>query len=206
MIHIDMKPEPASFEELVRKPGNAFLALHPKPTQKQWNTHSFWRNVLTEFRRLYGGICAYSCHWIAPDTGAKTVEHFIPKHEDPTKAYEWDNYRLVCSLLNSRKQTNTDTLDPFEVQDGWFVIDFPSLLVKPAAGIDPAIGVKVRQTITRLKLNDEATCLENRAKYVMDYCLGAISFGHIKEEAPFLAKELQRQNLVNQIQDIMGYQ
>lgn len=201
-----MKPEPANFEELVRTPGNAFLAVNPEPTQKQWNTHSFWRNVLTEFRRLYGGICAYSCHWIAPDTGAKTVEHFIPKHEVPAKAYEWDNYRLVCSLLNSRKQISTDTLDPFEVEDGWFVIDFPSLLVKPATGLDEALRVKVRQTITRLKLNDEASCLENRAKYVMDYCVGGVPFSHLQKEAPFLAKELQRRHLVHEIKNMMVYE
>jgi hypothetical protein len=129
VIHVEMQPEPAEFEELVRQPGKAFLASCPSPTREEWATHSYWRHILKELRRRYGCICAYSCHWVAPDTGGRTVEHFIPKHEDPTCAYDWDNYRFVCQLLNARKRTSTDTLDPFKVEDGWFVIDFPSLLV-----------------------------------------------------------------------------
>lgn len=205
MIHVDMKPEPANFDELVRTPGTDFLASHPNPTRKEWEAHSYWRNILTEFRRLYGGICAYSCHWIAPDTGAKTVEHFVPKSVDPSLAYEWENYRLVCSLLNSRKRTKTDTLDPFEVEDGWFVISFPALLVKPGPGLDADLTAKIKQTIKRLKLNDEESCLENRAKYVKDYCIGGLPFSHLRKEAPFLAKELERQGLVERIKEIMVY-
>ena len=205
MIHVDAQPEPADFNELVRVPGQSFLALNPQPTKKQWDTHSYWRSILTELRHIYGSICAYSCHWIPADTGARTVEHFVPKHESPGQAYEWNNYRLVCSVLNSRKRTHTDTLDPFNVVNGWFILDFPSLLVKASAGLDPQRTQQVRQTIKRLKLNDEETCLENRARYIKDYCIGGIPFSHLRKEAPFIAMELERQGLVDEIKQIMIY-
>ena len=66
---------------------------------------------------------------MAPDTGWKTVEHFKPKDLHPGLAYDWDNYRLVCGLLNSRKRVNETILDPFEIEDGWFLLHFPSLQV-----------------------------------------------------------------------------
>lgn len=205
MIRVIIQPEPAQFDALVRTPGNRFLGTTPKPTPREWNKHSYWRRILTDLRRLYGGICAYSCHWTPPDTGGKTVEHFAPKHEAPERAYEWSNYRFVCSVLNSRKATRTDTLDPFEIEDGWFVLDFPSLLVKPARHLDPETRQQVRNTIDRLKLNDEETCLENRAKYVKDYCVGGVPFSHLQREAPFLAKELERQDLVDRIREMMQF-
>jgi hypothetical protein len=57
-----------------------------------------------------------------------------------------------------------------------------------------------------LGLNDEESCLENRAKYVKDYCGGHITFDHLKNEAPFLGKELERQGLVDRIKEIMIYE
>jgi hypothetical protein len=63
----------------------------------------------------------------------------------------------------------------------------------------------VRQTIKRLKLNDEDSCLENRANYVKGYCVRGLPFSHLEEEAPFLAKEIRRQKLVYRIKQIMIY-
>jgi hypothetical protein len=206
MRHINPQPEPGVFKDRVRTPGRRFLKrLGRTPTTKEFNSHSYWREILPQLHDSYGGICAYSCHWIPYDTGADTVEHFLPKSIDPQQAYEWKNYRLVCATLNGRKGTHSDVLDPFKVQNGWFVLDFPSLQVKPDRGLNDALKAQIWATITRLGLNDDGTCLKSRAKYIRDYCMGCVNMKHLQQDAPFIAYELKRQGLEHTINDIMGY-
>lgn len=205
MIHVAPQPEPVNFDDDVHQPGLAFLHNTPNPSTREWNSHSYWRNSLSDLYNAYNGICAYSCHWIPFDTGNKNVEHFLPKKYHPDKAYDWQNYRLVCGMLNGRKGTKT-IIDPFLVQDGWFIIDFPSLLVKCSPDIrDVAIKSLIKSTITILKLNDEGSCLKSRAKYVEAYCKSDITFSYLCSNAPFISHELQRQNLIEDIRRIMIY-
>jgi hypothetical protein len=193
VIHVAPSPEPTDFDEKVRKPGRKFLLGCPNPTQKQWNTHSYWRRILQSLHSKYRGICGYSCHWIPYDTGADTVEHFKPKSKYPREAYEWLNYRLVCQLLNSRKGDEEQILDPFLIQNGWFIIEFPALLVKPAPGLKKSLHECVKKTCDMLGLNDDATCLPTRQAYVTEYCLGNINFAHLEKRAPFLALQMKAQ-------------
>jgi hypothetical protein len=204
MIRLHLQPEPQDFDTLVRVPGETFLKKHPNPTTRQWKSRAYWRRILPDLHNAYKGICAYSCHWIPYDTGHDTVEHFQPKAVVPTQAYEWNNYRLVCGTLNGRKGTD-NVLDPFGIQDGWFILDFPSLLVKPGQNLTTSIRQEILQTIERLGLNDEGTCLRARARYVKCFCTGVFPFQHLIEEAPFIAREIQRQNLRNSLAAMMEY-
>jgi|ERR1051326_3212873 hypothetical protein len=207
MIHVDPQPEPTHFNARVRLRGQAYLArIGHTPTTKEWESHSYWREILPNLHESYGGICAYSCHWIPYDTGADTVEHFIAKSIQPGQAYEWNNYRLVCATLNGRKGTNAVVLDPFVIDNGWFVLDFPSLQVKPERGLGEPLTGQIWDTITLLGLNDEGTCLKSRQKYIKDYCKGCVNFQYLQQDAPFIAYELERQGLVQTINDIMGYE
>jgi hypothetical protein len=205
LLPVARQPEPSVFDSQVRTPGSAFLANCPRPQAREWRAHSYWRRVLPILHDAYKGICAYSCHWISYDTGADTVEHFRPKDQFPDEAYEWDNYRLVCATLNARKGVHQDVLDPFCVQYGWFVLDFPSLLVRPGAGLAPVVERRVQTTIDRLGLNDEGTCMKSRERYVKHYCQRMGNFEYLCQEAPFIASELTRQYLIERVRDIMGY-
>jgi hypothetical protein len=202
MIHIDQKEEPQNFNARVRLKGRRFLRGRRRPTAKQWQHHAYWRKAGSELHDAYGGICAYSCHWIPYDTGADTVEHFRPKDTYPAEAYEWSNYRLVCATLNGRKGVKEDVLDPFLIHDGWFVIDFPSMLVKPHSDLGPTRRRRVQATIDRLGLNDEGTCLKSRVKWLREYCLNDISLDHLLRHAPFIVAELERQALTATIRDV----
>lgn len=203
MIRVEMQPEPESFNEDVRVPGTSFLASCPRPSAAEWKSHSYWRDASGDLKKLYSNICAYSCHYIPDDTGFDTVEHYLSKNEHPCQAYEWINYRLVCGRLNGRKGRFTDVLDPFEVLDGWFVIDFPSLLIMPAEHLDADIKYSIEATILRLKLNDDETCLRARRSWVDAYCNpDPIPFDFLQRMAPFIARELARQNLVEEIRTI----
>ncbi|GCE14345.1 hypothetical protein [Tengunoibacter tsumagoiensis] len=193
MRPIKPQPEPASFYEQVQKKGEEFLVQHPN--LKGSKLKPYWRACIPELREAYSHICAYTCHWICPDTGAATVDHFKPKELYPQDAYRWSNYRLVCSLLNSRKGVNEEILDPFTIQDGWFTLHFPSLQLKPGEVLTQEEAYKVERTIRILKLND-MTCINGRKSWLIPYLKGApLSF--MEEKAPFLAEELKRQKLLD---------
>lgn len=204
MIRVERTDPPDEFEERVAEPGRNFLESCPNPTTKQFQTHNYWIRVKGQLHKKNSGICAYSCHYIATDTGSDTVEHFIPKKPNPSHAYVWENYRLVCGRLNGRKGMYQDVIDPFDVETGMFVLDFPSLLVKPSPNLSLVITQEVRQTILRLKLNDDESCVRARSEYVMFYCSEDISLNYLKSKAPFIAFELERQGLTETIRAIMG--
>ncbi len=205
MIPIKLQPEPVHFFKKVQKPGEKFLAEKPESKATKWEGHEYWTRILDELYHAYDHICAYSCHWIPPDTGAKTVEHFKPKSIYPQDAYRWNNYRLVCSTLNGRKGDFEDVLDPFTLAEGWFVIDFPSLIIRPGSHISPTEMQQVNNTINRLRLNDEGTCLQARLNWLHDYITVPFPFSHLEKKAPFLALELKRQNLKDAIRNIMPF-
>ncbi len=194
MIPIKMQPEPSHFYEKVQKKGEKFLAQHPEA--KGSALEAYWRSIIPDLYTAYSKICAYSCHWIPEDTGWNTVEHFRPKDLYPEEAYCWANYRLVCGRLNGRKGIHEDVLDPFTLQEGWFTIHFPSLQLIPGRHLAKDDVQKVKQTIDRLNLND-ATCIDSRKGWLESYLLKRCNIQLLEERAPFLAKELNRQELTD---------
>jgi hypothetical protein len=189
MIPVKRQPEPASFDKTVRQPGLQFVRDNPG---KKLNPH--WRKCIDDLWIAYSGVCAYMCLHIHRVTGALTVEHMIAKSSRVDLAYEWSNYRLVCSTLNGRKSDYDDVLDPFLIKDGWFVLRFPHCKVDPGDGLTKAQRRDVEKTIERLKLND-AKCLSERGQYLDNYNRGDTSFAFLQRMAPFIARELQRQGL-----------
>ena len=204
MIRVSKAPPPSDFDDRVGKPGRKFLTKTLMPTNRQFRNHNYWIRTKRDLHKSYFGICAYSCHYIPLDTGSDTVEHFVPKSKRPALAYVWDNYRLVCGRLNGRKGNNEDVLDPFELKNGMFALDFPSLLIKSGSSLNADQEEKVNRTIARLKLNDDETCIASRQEYVMSYCEQAITLEYLESKAPFVARELQRQGLVGKISKVMG--
>jgi hypothetical protein len=192
---VEKQPEPKDFFKKVQEPGEKFLVQNPHPKGNQWRGHEYWVEIIPDLYDAYSGICAYSCHWTPYDTGWKTVEHFKPKSKYPQEAYHWDNYRFVCGALNGCKGNHEDVLDPFTVKDGWFVIEFSSLQLKSGQGLSENEAKSVKSTIKRLKLNSEAL-IRGRRHWIIRYLRG-YPFEYLAEHAPFLAKEMTRQNLVS---------
>lgn len=202
MIPVKPQPEPAGFERKVRSKGVVFLQA---VTQlKAWDNREYWRECLKDLCGAYNQVCAYSAQWIPPIEGSSTVDHFIPKSVKPELAYEWSNFRLACSKMNARKRDFQDVLDPFQMKPGWFTLNFPSLLVKPNPDLEESIKSQVRSTIKRLKLNDDDVCVKHRQDWLMRYCEEEFKFEFLKKTAPFIAYELERQNLVDSIATIMS--
>lgn len=200
VIPVKKKPQPKGFKSLVGNPGAVFLAANPTPSSKDFKGHEYWTKIACDLNLAYDRICAYSCHFIASDTGVRTVEHFRPKTVYPNLAYKWSNYRLVCSRLNGRKSDFEDVLDPFAIEDESFVLDFPGTIVKPSPFLTGIKRLRVEKTIKRLKLNDDESCIDARQQWLLTYCdiaksKEAVAYAFLKKFAPFLAKELDRQGL-----------
>lgn len=152
---------------------------------------AYWTEALDDLMTAYCRICAYSCFRIHPVTGGRSVDHMAPRSRAWNNVYEWNNYRLASTRLNSRKADFEDVLDPFEVQNGWFVLDLVGFQVLPAHNLDEATRSQIQDTIDRLGLNDFRSDRERDAE---NYWAGEVSFNVLLEESPFVAMELQRQN------------
>ena len=115
MIPVHRQSEPPNFDAAIRARGRNVNPPRPPVPGAFWKNKEFWRDSLDDLHHAYGRICAFTCFRIERVTGAHSVEHFRPKSLYPELAYEWDNFRLVCSLMNSRKKDGEDILDPFEI-------------------------------------------------------------------------------------------
>lgn len=192
MIPIPAYPEPPDFDHKVRRLGTKFLKTNPTP--KDWEKKDYWTWCLPQLRKAYRNICVYSSIFEVPIAGSHSVDHFIPKSLDPSRAYEWSNYRLASRAMNSRKGDFNDVLDPFTLQPNTFVLDIATMLVKPGKHLSVTEKQAVKATIKRLKLNDDEALTTWRAKLVLKFCDDDISMRELERLSPFVAYEINRQN------------
>lgn len=200
MIPMQMKAEPASFDASVRQPGKEFLKKTPRPTSKEFNRNAYWKNSSNELHAAYSGVCAYSCFYIMPPGG--TTDHFLPKSTHPEDAYEWSNYRFCSHQMNLNKSDSVEIIDPFIVQPGWFVLDTPSCLIFAGSGLTNILTTQIETTIRILRLNDDDRYVQERCNLMMDFASGDVTLAHLSRRYPFLAAEIQRQNLQTTAADI----
>lgn len=190
MIPISIQPEPQNFDELVRAPGKKLLSKGVPQSSRRFK--NYWKNILTQLHDAYRGICAYSCMYIMPPG---SVDHFLPKAQYPDLAYEWVNYRFSSPRLNQHKGDSLRIIDPVNVREGWFVLDFPSCLVKPGPGLPKLVSKEVEGTITALKLNIDDTLVQERCNIMVLFADGSVTLDFLKRRYPFLAHEIIRQSI-----------
>lgn len=195
MIHVRLRPEPPEFESCVREPGQRWLSANPAASGA--DASPTWRAGIPLLRSAYKGICAYLCCWVAPASGAGSVDHFVAKSTSREKIYEWDNYRFACSRMNGRKGVHEVT-DPCEIADGWFALDLrgdPIVTLGPS--VPPEHAALARDTIEiTLRLNSD-DCIRERREYLAFYRQRQVTFEFLMQRAPFLAIELCRQGLLH---------
>lgn len=199
MLPVAPQPEPASFDKNVRQPGLKFLRDQEiglnKPLAKGVKINSYWLKSLDDLYTSYGGICAYLAIHFERIIGASSVDHFAPKSCHAGLAYEWTNYRLACSRMNSRKNAYDDVLDPFELENGWFQLELITGHIYPNPELDPEITASVTDTIRRLKLDDTG-CREVRSRHYLQYVQGDVNANFLKRYSPFVWHEANRQGLL----------
>lgn len=173
-----------------------------QPLPKNTKLVPYWRDCLEDLYEQYDGICAYLGIHIERVTGTPSVDHFIAKSRNVRLAYEWSNYRLACSRMNSRKRDFNDVLDPFSDVLIWDLFrlelvtgriypsqDFPNLELNPYA-MRP-----VEKTIERLGL-DSPDCRQERANWFSEYLSKSITSDYLRKKSPFVWFEALRQKLL----------
>ena len=206
MIRIQSQIEPPNFDVTVRQRGSLWLAANAhRPHLRSRDFPTYWRNCKAELRTAFNGICAYTASFIAPEYGpsVESVDHFIPKSEACDLAYEWNNYRFCNPRVNENKSNSVRVMDPFFIQSGWFTIDFTSFFVRPEASLPQLLRERVKHTIDDLHLNIDDRLLQARADRITEYAHGDISFPYLQRNYPFIASELTRQNLIEQIKTMI---
>lgn len=199
MIPVRRQPEPESFEAEVRRPGLAWLEERgwdldgPLPSGEE--LRPFWRAALGELHRRYRGVCAYVCIEIPEVTGARTVDHFVAKSGALRQAYEWSNYRLACQLMNSRKRDFDDVLDPFDLEDETFYLNFANGEVYPNPGLEAARLEQARATVERLHLNGPE-CTRARLRHFELCFQEEITLSYLQRVSPFVHQEARRQGFL----------
>lgn len=192
MIRVAPMPEYPGFDADVRQPGGAFLATCPQPNSEQFKKKAFWGRAAKNLWAAYNGICAYTAMYL-PDQGS--VDHFHPKTSFPELAYEWSNFRLASGRVNNSKGNTTHILDPFQIEDDWFHMDIPACLIKANATLQNPKKGEVTQTINSLRLNQDDNYVQERCSILIEYAREEITLGFLQRRYPFLAKEVERQNL-----------
>ena len=200
MIRVLPKPEYAAFNADVRVLGMRFLQTNPSPSSRDFQSHNYWKGAKTELRRAYLR-CAYTSRRVRGES--VSVDHFLPKTKHPRLAYEWDNYRLARPKLNRHKSDSEDVVDPFQVRNGWFVVDCPSCLIHPGDNLAGNTRQEVSATIDVLKLNSDELAAE-RCRWLADLASNLISFDYLKREYPFLASEVERQGIKGQLKTLFA--
>ncbi len=216
MIRVELADEPATFDDKVRKPGLLAIAemvgeiphsprKHGRALERcaasraaikpdKYPPH--WRLALEDMMEAYHQICAYSCFRIHAVTGAESVDHMVPKSKSWDKVYEWTNYRLACTWLNSLKLDFGDALDPIDIQDGWFQLELVGFQVNPNRKLSKPLQKRIQNTINRLQLNAPIQCRQ-RETDAEEYLIGSnnqpIPLWRLEQESPFVAMELRRQ-------------
>ena len=210
MIHVALADEPTAFDAKVRQPGLRAIAelVGEKPPRSAGRRHkkiaatrdeippdrfpAYWHEAIDDLLSGYQRICAYLCLYIPRGTGAPSVDHMLAKSRHWDRVYEWDNYRLASSRMNSRKGAVTNVLDPFEVENGWFALELVDFQVVPGDGLSAETLNAVQRTIDQLGLSDRECC-DARAEFAEDYWEGHIDLDHLSRHASFVASELRRQ-------------
>lgn len=205
MIPVTPQQPPPQFEKRVREPGLRWLEergirldTRLEPGMK---IHPYWRECLDDLHRVYGGVCAYLCVFVERCTGGTSTDHFVAKSRRAGLAYEWSNYRLACTTMNSRKRDFEDVLDPFALEPGTFHVELVTGRIHPNPDLDERARVAAETTIERLGL-DEPECREMRSRRFLDYIRlrgpapNPAAEDHLRRYSPFVWLEVRRQGLL----------
>ncbi len=199
MIPVAAKSEPVHFDAKVRKKGLAYLAKKgfalDQPLPPNADIEPYWRECLTDLHQAYNGVCAYIGIFFERVMGGGCVDHFIAKSTAAGLAYEWSNYRLACSTMNSRKREYSDVLDPFYLAPDLFRLQLSTGHIYPNPRLAAQAMRIVEETIERLGL-DDPLCCDLRARWYQEYLEYKLPPDYLKQKSPFVWREAYRQGLL----------
>lgn len=94
--------------------------------------------------------------------------------------------------LNSKKHNRPAILDPFEVQDGWFEIELPSLHLKLTEAVPGDHHDLAESTLRTLGLESGFKLMRLRRAYMKKYREGKVQLEFFDDVFPLLATALRK--------------
>ncbi len=186
MIRVERVPEPADFQSRVRERGSAWIEQHPGNADYP----AYWTEFRAELAEGFANRCGYLAMWLPPYQGQ--VDHFIAKIDDPAKVYEWDNYRYLSPTVNAAKRPSRAWLDPYEVEDDWFEIDFFTLELRLTDKVPERVRPVAEDTLDRLRLRDHSSTIRQREQWYEAYRDGGLSIEWLHSRAPLIARAVEK--------------
>lgn len=187
--------EPSAFDFDCRRRGMDWLERQPNLPKRPAD---YWSPFREDLREGFERRCGYFAMFLPAGTGH--VDHFISW--DTCKAtnrahlaYEWNNFRFIAPELNSKKGTKDDRLlDPFEVQDDWFEMDFPSLVLRITDAIPTALREKASFTLDRegLDLQQGRSAIRMRREWYEMHRSGELTIEGLRRYAPLVARAVEK--------------
>jgi uncharacterized protein (TIGR02646 family) len=80
-----------------------WLSIHKKARKGHWATDNARKVLKTPLAKMSHGKCAY-CEYRCGRGSGLEIEHYVARHEDPDRAFEWTNLLPACRLCNNAKQ------------------------------------------------------------------------------------------------------
>lgn len=169
-----------------RQRGQQWLETHPSDKRPV----DYWSEFRDALAVGFRDRCGYGAMWIP----SGTVDHFVSCNEDRTQAYEWSNYRYLDGWLNSSKskKRSQDLLDPFEVGEGWFEIDLPSLQLKLTNAVPAEYRARAEQTLRNLPIRDDERLIKQRRAWYELYEQGELTLDGLRKKAPLIAAAVEK--------------
>jgi hypothetical protein len=188
MMRFERVPKPAGFEAVEAK-GAAWQRAPVEERAKR--RPSLWLDFTEHLATGFGNLCGYSAMY----TPNGQIDHFVSEREDPSKLYDWHNYRYADGWVNASKKAlpSAGLLDPFDVEDDWFEIILPSLQLVLTAAV-PADKVAQAQTmLTRLHLGHDERVMKQRREWYRLYQEAGLPLAELAKKAPLIARAIIKQ-------------
>lgn len=190
MIPFDPLPEPADFDQLARQPGQVWLQANPSAERPR----DYWTPFRFVLRAGFRNMCGY-CAMRIP-VGGGEVDHYVGYKEDPSKSYEWSNYRYSLGWLNKKKlhrrPNQLQVLDPFEIGEDWFEVLLPSMQLVLTENVPEHLRDRAKHTLKRLGLRDHEVILKERREWLELYETGELNLEGLRKCAPLIAKAVEK--------------
>ena len=127
----------------------AIIAKGEKPTKTQANRYN-QPEIKDALKRETSGKCAY-CESKPLHVSFGDIEHVSPKAIDPSKAFQWTNLTLACTVCNNAKGDTEGYIDPY-VDDLFAEFEFIGPMINHHLGRGRAEKTKVGLKLNRSEL------------------------------------------------------
>lgn len=185
MIPVSRVRQPRGFSQ-VTVAGDAWVAANPAAKRPK----ALWSVYLSKLSDGFHGLCGYTATF---DSTGGTVDHYLSWKNHPDKAYLWRNYRYAMHWVNAKKGSKDDSvLDPYEVGDGWFEIELPSLQLVATTKIPAAKRARAELTLKALGLRDGEKVIRTRLQWYTMYLSGDLPIAALERVAPLIAAAVRR--------------